>query len=217
NSRTLTINVGGTLTLGSSVLSVGTSGTITLAVGGTLNCGTSIVTGAGAFAMTAGGTTTNLELADAGGISLSGATGNIQVTGTRTYSTTANYTYDGSASSMITGNGLVTCNNLTINNSNGVTQSNGAGTATPVTVTNQLTLTSGNYTVGGASGQINILTLNGPAISPAASASLVTSAFSNLVFGPGVGNTNAGLYIPSSVADLNSLQVNILATNFVST
>src|SRR5262249_7859953 len=83
-------------------------GTVTNAVnytvnsGSTLNMGTSTITGAGSFTLSSGA---GLMIGSLGGISTSGATGNIQSTGTRSYSTGANYTYTG-ASGQVPGNGL---------------------------------------------------------------------------------------------------------------
>ena len=96
--------------------------------------GTSIISGSGAFEVKPGAT---LKIGDANGITSSGALGNVQVTGTRTYSTSANYEYK-STTAQATGNGLpLTVNNLTINNSAGVTLSNA------VTVSNLFSIVSG--------------------------------------------------------------------------
>src|SRR5439155_200819 len=46
--------------------------------------------------------------------------------------------------------------------------------------------------------------------------SLSTGTTSNLSFGPGSGNTNTGLYIPSSVSNLGLLTINIATTDTVS-
>src|SRR6185437_8948829 len=74
-----------------------------------------------------------------------------------------------------------------------------------------LTLTTGTFTVGAFS-----LTLNGPAIAGSgAQTNLSTGTTSILVFGPGVGNNNSGLFIPGSVSNLSSLSINIAATNTV--
>ena len=171
---------------------------------GTLFTGAFLVTGAGNFTLPSS-TNATLGIGDVAGIITgTGLTGSIQVTGSRSYGTTANYIYNGSAA-QVTGNGLTTCNNLTIDNAAGVTQANAASTTQNVTVTNQLTLTSGIYTVGGGAGQLNTLTLNGLAILPLASTSLATSSFSNLVFGS---TAAAGVYIPSSVSQLNALTGN---------
>ena len=96
---------------------------------------TTTVNGGGTFNLASGGT---LGIKSNNGITNSGATGNIRVTGTRTYNNAANYIYNNSAA-QVTGNGLTTSRNLTIDNSSsqGVTLSNAT------TVTNTFTLTSG--------------------------------------------------------------------------
>jgi hypothetical protein len=107
--------------------------------GATLNLGTNVITGGGAFTLSSGAT---LGIGSAAGITSSGATGNIQNTGTRTFNTGASYIYSGSVA-QATGNGLpATVNSLTFNNSNGVTLTSGAA------VTGALGLTSGIVTGG---------------------------------------------------------------------
>ena len=118
NTVNYTVNSGATLNLGTNALGIGSTGTFALASGGTLGIG------------------------DPAGITTSGATGNVRVSGTRTYATAANYTYNGSVAQAI-GNGMpVTVNNLTIANSAGVT----LGVST--TVNGTLALTSGDLTTG---------------------------------------------------------------------
>ena len=85
-----------------------------------LDMGTSVMdgTGATAFNLSSGA---GIITANTGGLSSTGATGSIQVAGTRTYSTGANYTYNGSLA-QVTGTGLpASVNDLTISNSAGVT------------------------------------------------------------------------------------------------
>jgi hypothetical protein len=135
---------------GDSVI-VGNSHTITLDVNvsntnlvrvdgtGTLLLGTFVISGSGAFTLNSGGT---IGIGSADGITSSGATGNIQATGTRSFSTGANYTYNGT-SAQATGNGLPsTVNNLTINNTAGVTLT--ASTS----LTGDLTVSSGTFDLG---------------------------------------------------------------------
>ena len=135
NTRTIAFNVnsGSTLDMGANILD---------------NGGTSTAT----FTVASGG---GLKLGSTAGITSSGATGNVQVSGARTFSTGGNYTYNGS-SAQVTGNGLPpTVNNLTVNNSSGVTLSNG------VTVSGAITMTSGTLALGtnsltiGSSGSIS--------------------------------------------------------------
>lgn len=126
------------------------SGTATVNNGGSWVCGTNIVTGAGTFMLDAGG---NLSMASAAGITASGATGNIQ-TGSRSFSTGGNYTYNGT-SAQATGDGLpTTVNNLTISNSSGVTM---FAASTDYTVAGTLGLTSGPLTINGNNLIINNL------------------------------------------------------------
>ncbi|HCE58418.1 MAG TPA: hypothetical protein DER09_11445 [Prolixibacteraceae bacterium] len=82
-----------------------------------------------------------LITANTAGISLSGATGSVQVTSTRTYNTGANYTYNGSTA-QVTGNGLTGADNLTINNSAGVTLSAATAISGNVALTNGKLITS---------------------------------------------------------------------------
>jgi hypothetical protein len=72
----------------------------------------------GAFTLSPGA---NLRIGHVDGITTSGTTGNVRVTGTRNYSTEANYIYGGDFS-QVTGNGLPSSvNNLRINNAAGIT------------------------------------------------------------------------------------------------
>ncbi len=112
----------------------------TISSGADVNFGTSILDGSsGIFTLASGGA---INIGSTSGISTSGATGNIQVTGTRTFNTTADYNYNGVAA-QITGNGLpTTVRNLTTNNSSGLTLTN------DVNVTGTLNITSGIITTG---------------------------------------------------------------------
>jgi len=122
------------------------SGTINFTVnsGATLKMGTgaspSVISSGsdGSFILSSGAA---LVITSPAGITTSGATGNIQLTGARNYNAGANYTYNGAAA-QVTGNGLVTANNLTIDNSAGVSLSGNTA------VNGTLTLTSGNLNIG---------------------------------------------------------------------
>jgi hypothetical protein len=107
---------------------VSSGSTLQMATNGT------IVSGGGSFTLSSGAT---LGITSAVGITSTGATGNIQVSGTRTFSTGANYLYNGSLA-QAAGAGLpATVSNLTINNAAGVTLPSAK------TITNKLTITSG--------------------------------------------------------------------------
>jgi len=85
----------------------------------------------------------SLNIGSADGITLSGALGNVQTSGTRTFSNDGNYIYNGSTA-QVTGSGLPSSiKNLTINNSNGVTLSGST------TVNGTLTMNSGQLALGG--------------------------------------------------------------------
>jgi hypothetical protein len=106
----------------------------TVLSGATLNMSTFTTTGSGDFTLSAGAA---LISSHSGGISQSGSTGSIQNSGTRSFSTGADYTFN-ATSAQVTGSGLPTqVRNLTVNNSAGV-QLNGS-----VTVSNTLSLLAG--------------------------------------------------------------------------
>ena len=124
------------------------AGTITGAVnfailsGATVNFGTSLLDGSsGAFTLNSGGT---IGIGDPLGIAISGASGNIRVTSNRTYSTGANYIYNGPAS-QVTSNGLpATVNSLTVSNTGGIVT-----LGSNVSVTSNLTVSLGTFDLGG--------------------------------------------------------------------
>jgi len=93
-----------------------------------------VLTGDGDFTVMAGG---HILVGSPDGITKTGMLGNVQVTGTRTYSTGGYYTYEG-ASAQVTGNGLPSqVANLTLNNSSNCTLTNSTS------VSGTLTLQSG--------------------------------------------------------------------------
>ena len=123
-------------------------GTISNTINFTVNSGSTlqmasnstIVSGGGTFTLSSGGT---LGITSTAGITSSGATGNVQVSSTRTYSTGANYTYNGTAAQN-TGSGLpATVNNLTISNTADAVTLGGAGTNNSVAVGGMLQIDSG--------------------------------------------------------------------------
>jgi MBG domain (YGX type)/Ig-like domain CHU_C associated len=110
------------------------------ATGAIVDFGTSLLDGSsGSFNLNSGGGIITAHLL---GLSTTLGTGTIQVTGTKTFNISANYTYNGT-SAQETGNGLSGAANLTINNSTGVTLTRA------VSVSGTLNLTSGILTTTG--------------------------------------------------------------------
>lgn len=152
-TMTETHNYGELIFSGSGVQTFSkTGGTIsedirfTVNSGSTIDLGTSVLDGSlGSFTLNAGA---GLRTAHPEGISASGATGSIRVTGTRSFNTGASYTYNGTTS-QITGTGLpVTLLDLTIDNAAGV------DLTAPVTLTGTLTLAQGILNAG--AGTVNV-------------------------------------------------------------
>ncbi|MFC5193169.1 hypothetical protein ACFPIK_15465 [Algoriphagus aquatilis] len=148
-ANSVTVESGGVLdiTANPGTLALVNSKTgISVLDGGRLNLkSTAIVAGSGNFILASGAT---LEVGSPEGIAFSGASGNVQNTGSRTFDITANYVYNGTVA-QVTGSGLTGSNNLTINNAKGLTLSRA------VLVTGTLSLTSGIITTAGN----NILTV----------------------------------------------------------
>jgi len=118
------------------------SGFVLVNSGGRLNLGTSIVSGGGTFTLTSGGI---LGIGSSTGITSSGATGNVQGTGARSFNTGASYVYTGVAN-QAAGNGLpATVANLTVANTGGGGNNTVSGNAGQ-TVTGLLWVQSGTYT-----------------------------------------------------------------------
>ncbi len=161
---------------------IGSSKTITLDVNittnqtavvvnstGIFNMGTNTIGNVGTFTLYSGGT---LGIGSTAGITSSGATGNVQVTGTRTFNTGGNYTYNGS-SAQVTGNGLpTTVNNLTINNTSNITLNASA------TVNNTLTFSGGKIILGTSNLTINN---SGSIATPSSSTYIVTDNTGTLI------------------------------------
>jgi hypothetical protein len=115
--------------------------------GSTLQTGTAAITGGGSFTLSSGAA---LSIGSPDGITTTGATGNIQVTGTRTFGTGADYLYTG-LSAQAAGNGLpATVRNLTLDNPSGLTLASGL-TTTGFVLLSQGTLSIGNLnlSIGG--------------------------------------------------------------------
>ena len=170
------------------ILSAGSTGQIdglvnlATAINTDLNCAgdltiapASYINGNGNFILSSGGI---LRIGSSNGITKSAISGNIQVTGSRTYTSGANYEYNGTAA-QVTGNGLTqnTPANLTINNSNGVTLSGVTTISGLLAITSGILNISGNNLTAGsltgsggitASGGTRTLTIGSDGTTPAA-------------------------------------------------
>ena len=133
--NSITVNSPGVATLAGTV-TVNTS--ITVNSGATLNTNCQTLNGTGSFTLADGST---LGICNAAGITSSGATGAVQVTGTRSFSTDANYVYNGTAA-QVTGAGLPSqVRNLTSTNVNTLTLSQA------VAIRQVVTLNSGSLSL----------------------------------------------------------------------
>jgi hypothetical protein len=151
------VNVTGNVTL-TGPLTV--TGNLTLAAGATLNTNCQTISGPGSFTMQDGAT---LSVCDPAGLTLTGANGPVQVTGTRSFSPNANYIYNGTAA-QVTGAGLpATVRSLTVDNPAGVTQTQALRVAQLLTLTNGNLSTSGQplTLLSSASGTAVVVNTNG--------------------------------------------------------
>ena len=113
---------------GNAVLAGGVTveGSLDVQAGGSLNTNCQALTGAGSFTLAAGAT---LGICDAAGITASGATGAVQLAGSRSYASDASYTYNGVAA-QVTGSGLPSqVRNLTVSNAAGLNLSQAVSVA----------------------------------------------------------------------------------------
>jgi hypothetical protein len=166
--RNVTITGPATGGAGTATLTGGLTvvGTLTIQDGGTLLTNCQPLTGTGNFVLAAGGT---LGICDAAGIEATGNVGSVQLTGSRSFSNDASYSYNGTVA-QVTGGGLPgQVRNLTTTNANTVTL-NAAETVMQV------------LTVGGAGN----LVLNGQSLtlpSGAAGTALVVNSSTGIVQG----------------------------------
>ncbi|MGI4866412.1 MAG: glycine-rich protein [Janthinobacterium lividum] len=145
--NSITVLSGGVGTLAARTF---VAGSTTVASGGTLDDGCTTLSGPGSFTLAAGGT---LRICSPDGISATGSTGSIQVTGTRSFSPDASYVYT-RASVPVTGPGLPATvralafttsggNNFTLTLTNSVTATAAATLSNGVLLTGANTLTLG--------------------------------------------------------------------------
>jgi hypothetical protein len=213
----LTVASGKTLTLGSSnttrmyfILASGATGNIqgvisiygrTFTNSGNLTLSASgYLSGGGSFTLNSGAT---LQIGSINGITSTASTGNIQVTGTRTYNGGAYYIYNGT-SAQVTGNELPTTitGGLTINNSLGVTLSQSttiSGTYTPTAGALNI---SSNYTLAlsgtTSCGSGSIYATNGTVSYSSTALNILSGTYYNLLLSATATHTACGNIIVNS-------------------
>ncbi len=151
------------------------------------------------------GALTTANLASGGAFTSTGGTGSVQVTGTRTYASTADYTFDGASSAQVAGNQFIAARNITLNNSGGLTLS------AAVSASGTVTLTSGALTTT-SSNLLSVTNTATTAISGSSSGyidgpvkwSLLNSRTNTYAFPLG----NGGTYLPLSLASTNTTSGN---------
>lgn len=128
---------------------------VTVMSGATLQMDNRVFTSQADFTLASGG---GLWIGSASGISATGASGNIQSTGTRSFSTGADYTYNGTAA-QITGTGLPSqVRNLTLNNGSNCTLTNSSSVSGTLTLTNGLWIASDDtLTLGTSTSNLGVL------------------------------------------------------------
>ena len=185
------------------------NGKLTVMKGGVLNTrgvlATSClpITGPGSFVLEAGAT---LGVCNSDGIAATGATGAIQLSGSRTYSNDASYVYNGS-DAQTTGAGLPSqVRSLTVNNSAGLTLNNGG-----LRIAQMLTLTNGDLNTSSRqiltllstpkAGTALVVNTNGAVNGPATMQRAIDPTFND---GPGYRHYSS----PMSNATLNDLGTN---------
>lgn len=131
------------LTLNNGI-TLGSSRTFNLLTG-TLNLGTAVIDGAGSFSVSSV-TTANVFSGSPQGLQASSNSGNIQVSGTRSFGVLANYTFNGSVAQN-TGDGVTGATTLTINNAAGVTAGGTISTVNLALIAGRYTTTSTNYVI----------------------------------------------------------------------
>ena len=160
---------------------------------------TTTVTGTGIFSLAAGAT---LGVTSSAGITTSGATGNVQVTGTRTYAAGASYIYDGTGNQAV-GNGL-TQNipaDIQINNPGNIVT-----LGVPTSLTGNLTVTAGSLDTNGQT-----MTFNGSGAQKINSTS-ASQTFNDLVINKSGGTLSTG----GSLTTLNVANLTQSAGDFTS-
>jgi FG-GAP-like repeat/Secretion system C-terminal sorting domain len=198
----VTVTGTGTLVLGADLT---ITGTLTVQNGGTLRLAGYRLQGAGAVVVQAGAT---VETYSPDGLQVSGALGDLQNTGGRTFSVGARYVYAGTEPQQ-TGPALPgTVLDLVIDNIQGVTLTN------PTNITRALVLTNGDLTSNGkltllssATGTAQVINTNGVVVGNATMQRYSSSALTGYrhISAPVANTTFADLATPGFVPRVNAL------------
>jgi autotransporter-associated beta strand protein len=169
--------------------------------GSIVDFGTSVLNGTGNF--TNNGT---IITANTGGLALTGNNGSVQLSGTRTYSTSGNYIYNGLAAQQ-TGNGVTGAVNVTINNTAGVTLNSN------IVISGTLTLTSGAFNVSGRTLQFQTADIPVVRDGSTSTGTITTNNSTTLQFGSAGNTGGVSFTLPSNVftntpAVLGSFSIN---------
>ncbi|HQK96932.1 MAG TPA: T9SS type A sorting domain-containing protein [Bacteroidia bacterium] len=166
-SETATGTVSGEIIFNGTAMQTYTSGgTVSNSINFTINnaaylqmaAEATTITGAGTFTLANGG---KLGIKATGGISSTGATGNIRVTGTRTFNTGADYIYNGT-SAQITGSGLpATARDLQFDNTAGITITNSSAATGTLSLTNGIITTNTKELILGSGAVATLSRTNG--------------------------------------------------------
>lgn len=193
-----TINAGAALVLGADMTVADGAGTDFM-VNGMLDCGgIYTLSGPGSFFLNF---SAEILVGSPEGITLSGASGNIQ-TSSRYFDIDASYTYQGTAA-QLTGDALpATVNNLKIDNTSGVSLT------ASTTINGTLTLTNGALITGATT--LGFQNSDTPIVR--ASGTITTSASTDLVFGTSGNTGGAAFVIPdgtfTTAPGINKLTIN---------
>lgn len=210
-----------------NVYSTGTSATFTNSGDLTLGSAAAIADGGGAnntdFSLSSTGI---LRIGSTAGISTTAGTGNIRVTGNRSYTSGSEIVYNGSAA-QFTGNGIPTTSNITIDNVSGVALTAAFTSTGTLTITNgALDMANFNLSVAGLTGSGNLTHLTGTPgnrtlsvtgnISPAAFSGIISNGTATSVLLTKSGNgtltlTGANSYSGATTISNGVLSVNSLA------
>jgi hypothetical protein len=170
--------------------------------GSTFDMAAFVISNRGTFTTSNGST---IAIGHAGGISpTSTASGNVQVSGAKTYNASATYSYTGSVA-QVTGAGLpATVTRLVINNTSGTNTGAGVSLSQATAITGSFALNNGYLQTTAT----NIITVNNGATATTSGNSFVTGPIrkignSNFTFPTGWAGVNGGL-IPISISALSA-------------